>query len=132
MKPKHVDIQLQPVEKGGKIVLRNIFFETGKYDIKPESEVELQKIIQFLEYYPSVKIEISGHTDAVGSAEYNLSLSQKRAKAVVGYLNANGIESQRLSYQGYGFSRPVAGNDTPENRAANRRTEIEILDAGFD
>jgi outer membrane protein OmpA-like peptidoglycan-associated protein/tetratricopeptide (TPR) repeat protein len=132
MKPKQVDIQLQPVEKGGKMVLRNIFFETGKYDIEAESEVELQRIVRFLEYYPSVKIEISGHTDTVGSAEYNLSLSQKRAKAVVDYLIANGIDPQRLSYQGYGFSRPVAGNATPENRAINRRTEIEIMDVGFD
>jgi outer membrane protein OmpA-like peptidoglycan-associated protein len=77
--------------------------------------------------YPTLKIEISGHTDNVGDAEYNQRLSVARAKAVVDYLISKGIDSSRLSYVGYGFSKPIAPNDTEEGRRLNRRSEFKII-----
>jgi len=128
LEPKLINIDLQPIEKGSRMVLRNIFFETDKYFLEPESLVELDKLLQFLQNNPKVIIEISGHTDNVGTANYNLHLSGQRAKAVYDYLIFNNIQPQRLVYKGYGFDRPESENTTPEGRALNRRTEIEILD----
>ncbi len=122
-----LDVSLTPIEIGKTVVLKNIFYETDKFNIKPESEVELNKLVQFLMQNPNVAIEISGHTDNVGSAEYNKVLSSNRAKTVYEYLISKGIEKNRLSYAGYGFTKPIASNDTPEGRALNRRTEFKIV-----
>ena len=120
------DIPLSKIEKGNKVVLKNIFFETNSYVLKDESKTELNKLISFLNNNKAVKIEIGGHTDNVGSVESNKALSENRAKAVFNYLKANRVEEARLSYKGYGESMPISTNDTEEGKALNRRTEFII------
>lgn len=122
------DIRLKRVEVGITIVLRNIFFDTGSSNLRPESYAELGVLYKLLTDNPKLKIEISGHTDNVGSANMNQQLSEDRARAVVNFLTDRGIEAGRLTYKGYGFTRPVATNDTPEGRQLNRRTEFEIIE----
>ena len=121
------DIPLQPIEVDASIVLRNLFFETGKYDIRPESEVELKKLVQFLQDNPTVKIQIEGHTDNVGTAADNQKLSDQRARTTVNYLLEQGIMPQRLVPKGFGATKPIADNKTEEGRAQNRRTELKVI-----
>lgn len=121
------DINLEPIKKGTKVVLNNIFFETGRSELKAISYVELNKAVKLLEENPSMVIEIGGHTDSQGSDAANLALSTKRAQAVVDYLKLAGIDATRLQAKGYGESQPIADNTTREGRAANRRTEFEII-----
>jgi outer membrane protein OmpA-like peptidoglycan-associated protein len=121
------NIPLQPIEVSAAVVLNNIFFDYNKFDLKPESQVELDQVVQLLKDNPTVKIEIAGHTDNIGSDADNLKLSQNRAKAVVVYLNNKGITGGRLSYKGFGAAQPVADNKTEEGRAKNRRTELKII-----
>ena len=121
------DIPLQPIEVAAAVVLRNIFFDVNKYELKPESQVELDKIVQLLTENPSVKILIEGHTDNVGSAADNLKLSENRAKAVINYLSSKGITAARLSSKGFGATKPVAENKSEEGRAQNRRTELKVI-----
>lgn len=128
--PFLVNIYLDPVKTGQKAVLRNIFFETDEYSLKTKSRAELRKLVEFLSFHPDVKIEISGHTDNVGSKDYNLQLSENRAKAVYTYLLGQGINRERLQYKGYGYSQPVAKNITDKGRALNRRTEIKVIETG--
>ncbi len=118
---------LQKVKVGEKVILKNIFFELNKATLTPASYEELGRVLKLLESNPTLRIEISGHTDNVGSFQVNERLSEARAKAVVDYLIGNGIDADRLEYAGYAFSRPVATNDTAEGRAQNRRVEFEIL-----
>jgi outer membrane protein OmpA-like peptidoglycan-associated protein len=125
-KPFRLDVPLQPIKIGASVVLKNIFFETDSYTLRPESNVELQKLIDFLQKNPGVQIEIGGHTDNVGSKEYNQNLSHNRAMAVYNYLVERSIAKNRLTYKGYSFDKPIAGNDSPEGRALNRRTEFII------
>ena len=125
--PVTVDIALHPIESGERIALRNVFFETGRWEILPESEYELAKVVDLLTKNPTLKIELGGHTDNVGRPEANQRLSEQRAKAVYDYLINKGIPSNRLSYKGYGETQPVATNDTNEGRRENRRTEIKVL-----
>jgi len=122
------DIPLEPVRIGKTLILKNIFFETNQYDLLDESKSELNKLVIFLEENPGIHIEISGHTDNVGTPEYNMELSGKRAESVVAYLLQAGIARQRLTSAGYGLSRPIAPNDSETGRAENRRTEIRILE----
>jgi len=121
-----VDIPLQPIEKGATIVLKNIFFETGKFDLKNESKSELDKLVALLNDNPNLKIELEGHTDNVGQEKDNLLLSTNRAKAVVGYLLSKSINPQRLTYKGFGSIKPIADNTTEQGKALNRRTELSI------
>lgn len=109
------------------MVLKNIFFELDSYELKPESKLELAKLIQFLNQNPKVSIEIGGHTDNQGSKAYNLTLSENRSKTVYEYLIQNGIKASRLTYKGYGLNQPIDTNETPEGRANNRRTEFKII-----
>jgi len=125
--PYTINIPLQPIDTGAHIVLKNIFFPTNQFDLKPESQVELNKLVDFMNLNPTVKIEISGHTDNVGSAASNKILSENRAKSVYTYLTTHNIAADRMKYKGYGQTRPIAGNDTPEGRAQNRRTEMKIV-----
>ncbi|MES1214592.1 MAG: OmpA family protein [Bacteroidota bacterium] len=122
------NIPLQPIEANAEIVLNNIFFDVNKFELKPESQVELEKVIQLLHDNPTVKIQISGHTDNVGKPAANLALSDSRAKAVVNYLISKGITSQRLSFKGFGETKPIADNKTEEGKAKNRRTELRIIE----
>ena len=122
------DIPLQPIEVEAGIVLRNLFFETAKFDIQPESEVELDKVVQFLQDNPTVKIQLEGHTDNVGNAADNQKLSAARAYAVVNYLVTRRIKGNRLVAKGFGSTKPVADNKSEEGRAQNRRTELRILE----
>lgn len=122
------DILLKKMEVGIKIVLHNIFFDFNKASLRAESVAELDRLARLLEETPELKIEISGHTDNIGNASINQKLSEDRAKAVVDYLLGKGIASSRLTFKGYGFSQPVAGNDTNEGRQQNRRTEFKVLE----
>jgi outer membrane protein OmpA-like peptidoglycan-associated protein len=121
------NIPLQPIRPGETVVLRNIFFDTDKFDLKPESCTELDRLAKFLIDNPALKIEISGHTDSVGTEKHNLELSKNRAGAVFNYLVQHGIDPGRLTYAGYGFSRPIDSDETETGRANNRRTEFRIL-----
>lgn len=122
------DIPLKPIEKGTKIVLNNIFFETGKATLTSQSKVELEKAIDLLNENPTMVIEVGGHTDNVGDDAFNMKLSHDRAKTVRDYLVTGGISSTRVQSKGYGETNPVATNDNEEGRKANRRTEFIILE----
>ncbi len=126
--PFLMDVPMQPIKIGETIILKNIFYETDSFALKKESKIELDKLVKFLNDYPEVKIEISGHTDNIGTAEYNQVLSENRAKSVVDYLINSSILKDRIAYKGYGYSLPVASNETEEGRARNRRTELKIID----
>jgi outer membrane protein OmpA-like peptidoglycan-associated protein len=121
------DIALKNVSVGTKIVLKNIFFDFNKSTLRPESTAELERLIKLLNDVPNMRIEISGHTDNKGSAEYNQKLSESRSKSVVDYLVSKGVNSGRLEFKGYGLTQPIASNDTEEGRQENRRTEFKIL-----
>ncbi|MGD2035600.1 MAG: OmpA family protein, partial [Bacteroidales bacterium] len=118
---------LDRVEVGAKVILKNIYFETGKSTLKPESYAGLNNVVRLLETNPSIRIEISGHTDNVGSLNLNTRLSNNRAKAVVTYLVNKGVSESRLEYKGYAYSQPIAPNSTAEGRAKNRRVEFKVL-----
>ncbi len=120
------NIELKKVEVGSVIVLNNIFFDFNKSTLRPDSYAELGRLLKLLNDVPTLKIEISGHTDNIGSRDYNQRLSEARAKAVVDYLLGQGIKSDRLTYKGYGFDKPIATNDTEEGRQMNRRTEFKV------
>ena len=122
------DIELKNIKVGSNIALRNVFFNSGKWDVKSDSYAELDRLVALLSDIPSLKIEISGHTDNVGSVSFNELLSQRRADAVVNYLVGQGVDKKRLSAKGYGQSKPVDSNNTAEGRALNRRTEFEIIE----
>jgi outer membrane protein OmpA-like peptidoglycan-associated protein/Tfp pilus assembly protein PilF len=125
-KPFLMDVPMQPLDTGSVIELKNVFFETAKFDLKPESKTELNKLIGFLNANRNIKGELSGHTDNVGDKKMNLTLSLNRAKAVYDYLVANGVDAKRLSYKGYGDTKPKVKNDSDVNRATNRRTEFKV------
>lgn len=111
---------------GSTIVLRDLYFDFDKSTLLQQSYNELIQLITLLNRYPKMKIEISGHTDNRGTSEYNQRLSEDRARAVTNYLIDHGIDGRRLSYAGYGKSRPITTNDTEEGRQTNRRVEVRI------
>ena len=120
------NIPLKRLEVGTVIVLRNIFFDTGKATLRPESTAELERLQKLLTETPALKLEMAGHTDNVGEAAKNQDLSQRRAQAVVAYLTQHGIAAARLSAAGYGETQPVAPNTTKLSRQLNRRTEFKV------
>jgi outer membrane protein OmpA-like peptidoglycan-associated protein len=114
---------------GSKVVMKNIFFDTGKADIKNESIPELERILDLLQRNASIKLQVNGHTDNVGDNQVNKALSLKRAEAVVNFLKGRGVEAGRLRAVGYGEERPLVSNDDEEGgREINRRTEIEVFE----
>jgi outer membrane protein OmpA-like peptidoglycan-associated protein/tetratricopeptide (TPR) repeat protein len=121
------NFQLNRIDVGAKMVLNNIFFETNKATLKTESAAELQRVAALLIDNPTIRLEISGHTDNVGSYKANQKLSEARAKSVVDYLVTQGVGSSRLEYKGYSFNQPIADNNTHEGRAQNRRVEFKVL-----
>ncbi len=127
LKPYAKDILLQPIETGSIVILKNIFFDFDKSDLKPESQVELNRLVGLLQKNVRLKIEIGGHTDNKGTAAYNQNLSEERAKSVYEYLVNKGIDKTRLTYKGYGLTKPIDTNDTDEGRANNRRTEFKVI-----
>ncbi|NNK80759.1 MAG: OmpA family protein, partial [Flavobacteriales bacterium] len=118
-------IELSPIKKGESVVLRNVFYATNSFELNPKSRAELNTLISFLNKNYRLKVEISGHTDNVGSALANKTLSDNRASAVRDYLIKEGIPKARLLSKGYGAEKPIAENDTEEGRAQNRRTEFK-------
>ncbi|GAA4298740.1 hypothetical protein GCM10023183_07280 [Nibribacter koreensis] len=125
--PLALDFYLQPISKGSKAVLSNLFFDTGKATLRTESRTELDKLYQFMKSNPSLKVEIAGHTDNVGQPASNLKLSEARAQEVVKYLVSKGLSASIFQAKGYGETQPKANNTTEENRQLNRRIELRIL-----
>lgn len=121
------DVCLDKIKVGTKVVLKNIFFDFNKSTLRSESIAELNRLKRILDDNASMKIEIGGHTDSRGSAEYNKKLSNDRAQSVVNYLIDNGIDTSRLTYKGYGKDQPVATNETEEGRQDNRRVEFKVI-----
>ncbi len=122
------DLYLAPIEVGQSFRINNIFFETGKAQLKTESFQELDRVVTFLEENPKMKIEIAGHTDNVGSAASNKKLSAARAKAVAEYIVTKGVDENRITSRGYGSSKPEADNSTDLGKSMNRRVEFTILE----
>jgi outer membrane protein OmpA-like peptidoglycan-associated protein len=125
-KPFLIDVPLVMPKVDEIISLKNVFFETAKFDLKPTSTYELDKLVAFLNLNPTIKIEVRGHTDNVGDDKSNLILSDNRAKSVMNYMLSKGISKDRLTAKGYGETMPLGDNNTPEGRAKNRRTEYKI------
>ncbi|MBL7861886.1 MAG: OmpA family protein, partial [Cyclobacteriaceae bacterium] len=116
------------IEKGAKVVLNNIFFETGKATLTSQSRLELEKAMELLRVNTSMVIEVGGHTDNVGDDGFNMKLSHDRARSVRDYLVNGGVSSDRVQAKGYGELNPVATNESEDGRKANRRTEFIILE----
>jgi outer membrane protein OmpA-like peptidoglycan-associated protein len=125
--PYRKDVPMNKIEIDKPVVLKNVFFDTDKYDLKEKSKVELDKLVRFLNKNTTVKIELGGHTDNVGSIKSNQTLSENRAKAVYNYLVEKEIDAARLTTKGYGDTKPIADNETEKGRAENRRTEFKII-----
>ena len=123
----HKDLYLAPIEIGQVFRLNNVFFDFDKFNLRPESYVELDRVVKFLNEYPNIEIEMSAHTDFKGSDEYNFTLSDNRARSVMEYILSKGIAKSRITSQGYGETKPVATNETDEGRQLNRRVEFKIL-----
>ncbi len=127
-KPFELKVPLMPIDTGNSVVLKNVFFENNQFELKAESKIELNKLAAFLKSNPTVKIELGGHTDNVGDKKANKLLSENRAKAVLNYLmKESKIDAARLSFKGYAETKPLAKNDTEDNKALNRRTEFKIV-----
>lgn len=122
------DLYLVPVEVGSRVTINNIFFDFDKATLRNESYPELNRLLEFMNNYPNMRIQIQGHTDNVGPEQYNQQLSERRAEAVARFLRVNGINTDRLIVEGLGESDPVAPNETEEGRQQNRRVEFEILE----
>lgn len=122
------DLKLVPLEVGEKIPLKNIFFDTGKSELRPESGYELDRVAQILRERPTIKIEIGGHSDNQGQVKNNQKLSLERAERVRTYLIEKGAAAERIVAKGYGPLRPVSPNDTPQGRQENRRVELTVLE----
>jgi len=124
--PYLLDIYLKKIEVGKSVVLNNIFFEVNKFELRDVSKTELNQLVDLLNKNKTLKIELSGHTDNSGIEAENKVLSENRAKSVYNFLVSNGISENRLSYKGYGSSKPIVENKTEEGKARNRRTEFVV------
>ena len=120
------DIPLQPIEVNASLVLKNILFDTKSAQLQAVSMIEINKLLQLLTENPTLKIQINGHTDNVGSPADNMKLSADRAKAIVDYLIGKGVDLKRLTFKGFGETKPIADNKTESGKALNRRTEFVI------
>jgi outer membrane protein OmpA-like peptidoglycan-associated protein len=129
----HKDLYLVPIEIGQVFRLNNVFFDFDKYFLRPESFTELNRVVAFLNEYPNIEIEMSAHTDSKGADNYNMTLSDNRAKSVMDYILSKGIAASRIVSKGYGETKPVAaneqadGSDNAEGRQLNRRVEFTIM-----
>ncbi|MBO7133774.1 MAG: OmpA family protein [Bacteroidales bacterium] len=126
-KPIEVNFEVKPIEAGKSVQINDIYYATASYEINSKSYAVLNEFADFLKTNPTVKVEIRGHTDNIGSAQTNITLSNQRAKAVYDYLLSKGVPRANISYKGYGPNMPIADNKTEAGRAKNRRTEFYIL-----
>ncbi|MDO4461622.1 MAG: OmpA family protein [Bacteroidia bacterium] len=124
----YLDMPMTPIRVGAKITLKNVFFEFDSRELKPESVVELTRLVALMNDNPSITVEIGGHTDNYGSEAYNANLSMARAKSTVAFLISKGISEKRLKAKGYGSKQPIGDNGTEEGRALNRRIEAKIIE----
>jgi len=125
--PFVIEVRLKKLNIDQKVVLNNVYFDVDSYDLKPESKVELDKLVKFLNEQSTLKIEIGGHTDNTGNATANQLLSENRAKSVQAYLVSKGIDPKRLKSKGYGATQPIQSKESEEGRQKNRRTEYRML-----
>ncbi|MEQ8242107.1 OmpA family protein, partial [Fulvivirga sp.] len=124
----HKDLKLVPIEEKAVVTLNNVFFDFDKAVLKPESFAELNRVVELMKKETKLKIEVAGHTDNIGTKEYNQQLSLRRANAVKNYLVEKDIDSSRVPTVGYGEERPISSNDDEEEgRALNRRVEFKII-----
>jgi tetratricopeptide (TPR) repeat protein len=121
-------IGLSPIKIGGKLLLTNVFYEVDSWELKKESASELNNLANLISDNKDLLLEIGGHTDVTGSADYNQVLSEKRALSVVNYLVKKGISPDRLKYKGYGNTQPISDNESAEGRKLNRRTEAKVIE----
>lgn len=126
-KPIEVNFEVKPIEAGKSVQINDIYYATASYEINQKSYAVLNEFAEFLKTNPTVKVEIRGHTDNIGSAQTNITLSNRRAQAVYDYLLSKGVPKANVSYKGYGPNMPIADNKTEAGRAKNRRTEFYIL-----
>lgn len=122
-----LEVELIPIKGGEHMILKNIYFEFDRFELKKESFSELEALLEFLKQNKSVKIEIQGFTDDKGAVDYNMTLSSNRAETVFDYLVDKGVSKNRLQYKGFGSKNPAFPNDTDDNRKKNRRIEFQIL-----
>jgi len=123
-----IETDLNKLKLGNSVILKNVNFEFNSYVLQPDADTILKAVLTFLNDNPKIRILISGHTDDLGSEDYNLELSINRAKSVYNWLINNGIESDRLKFTGFGKSRPLFKDTDEKSRALNRRVEVKILD----
>jgi outer membrane protein OmpA-like peptidoglycan-associated protein len=121
-----VEIEGKELMEGESLVLNNIQFKVASAELLKEGKTELNKVANLMKQYPKIEIELSGHTSAEGDAKMNKDLSLKRVESCRKYLSDNGISEDRISVVGYGPDKPIAPNDTEQNRALNRRVELKI------
>ncbi len=121
------DITLPDIKVGAIVILRNLFFDLAKYNLRPESYPELDRVVDLMKKYPSLRVEIGGHTDNTGDAKTNLTLSVNRAQSAKDYLTGHGINAERTSVKGWGSTKPATTNATEGGRQLNRRTEMVII-----
>ncbi len=124
---KNINVFLEPLTKNAKEILENIYFDSNKFELRNESKPALEKLFKLMQLNPTLKIEISGHTDDLGKDAENNLLSMNRAKSVQNYLISKGILQSKIVTIGFGKTKPLAPNNSPENRQKNRRIEIKIL-----
>lgn len=128
LKQEMSDLQMKQTERGMVLTLGDVLFDTGRADLKPGATATMNRLSEFLHNHTGYKVLIEGHTDSVGTDEYNLGLSQRRADSVAGALAARGVESSRVHTRGLGKHYPVATNDTAAGRQQNRRVELVFSD----
>lgn len=124
------DFYLRPIEAGLSVVLNNVYFYFGQTILKEDSYPALNSIADLFRANPQISVEIAGHTDNEGPDEYNLMLSEGRARAVVDYLVKQGVDSSRIQARGYGETKPIDPGETKAAKARNRRVEFVVLEAG--
>jgi outer membrane protein OmpA-like peptidoglycan-associated protein len=106
--------------------MSDVLFDTGKYTLKPTTQISLAKVAGILQAYPGLKVQVEGYTDSVGSDDYNQKLSENRAGAVKDFLVSQGVSQGNITSQGFGKADPVADNGTASGRAQNRRVNMVV------
>jgi len=119
-------LQTTETSRGLIVNLSDVLFDSGKYSLKPGTQVSLARIAGIFQSYPDLKIQVEGYTDAIGGDEYNLKLSENRADTTRDFLEKQGVAQPNITAQGYGKADPVADNGTPSGRALNRRVELVV------